>query len=145
MRLATFSVNVPTCHVPVASCLCPGLNRTSTFSCEAHNRKGVATSGSGTVTGRCGDTRRSAPVSRFASAHSSLSLSFAVLPSRPRHLRAVEVTQRGLRLAWQPGFGGDYPIIRCSVQVSSRLRALAFLGPNCKEKRLEVIRYPSLL
>lgn len=30
----------------------PGLNRTSTFSCEAHNRKGVATSGSGTITGR---------------------------------------------------------------------------------------------
>uniref|UniRef100_A0A8C9TLJ5 receptor protein-tyrosine kinase n=1 Tax=Scleropages formosus TaxID=113540 RepID=A0A8C9TLJ5_SCLFO len=29
----------------------PGLNKTSTFSCEAHNRKGVATSGSGTVTG----------------------------------------------------------------------------------------------
>lgn len=34
----------------------PGLNRTSGFSCEAHNRKGVATSGSGTITGRwsCG-------------------------------------------------------------------------------------------
>lgn len=31
----------------------PGLNRTSTFSCEAHNSKGVSTSGSGTVTGRC--------------------------------------------------------------------------------------------
>lgn len=31
----------------------PGLNRTCTFSCEAHNRKGVATSGSGTITGRC--------------------------------------------------------------------------------------------
>uniref|UniRef100_A0A665UCW6 receptor protein-tyrosine kinase n=1 Tax=Echeneis naucrates TaxID=173247 RepID=A0A665UCW6_ECHNA len=30
-----------------------GLNRTSTFSCEAHNRKGVATSGSGTITGNC--------------------------------------------------------------------------------------------
>lgn len=29
----------------------PGLNRTSTFSCEAHNRKGVATSASGVVTG----------------------------------------------------------------------------------------------
>lgn len=47
------TVNVPTSHMRVASCFCPGLNRTSTFSCEAHNRKGVATSGSGTITGRC--------------------------------------------------------------------------------------------
>lgn len=66
-----------------------GLNRTSTFSCEAHNRKGVATSGSGTIT---------------------------VLPSQPRNLTAVEITPTSLRLSWQPGFGGDYPIIRCSVQ-----------------------------
>ncbi|CAB1450410.1 unnamed protein product, partial [Pleuronectes platessa] len=66
-----------------------GLNRTSTFSCEAHNRKGVATSGSGTIT---------------------------VLPLQPQNLRAVEVTQTSLRLSWRAGFGGDYPIIRCSVQ-----------------------------
>uniref|UniRef100_A0A672IZX1 receptor protein-tyrosine kinase n=1 Tax=Salarias fasciatus TaxID=181472 RepID=A0A672IZX1_SALFA len=63
-----------------------GLNRTSTFSCEAHNRKGVATSGSGTIT---------------------------VLPSHPQHVRAVETTQTSLRLSWLPGFGGDYPI--CST------------------------------
>uniref|UniRef100_A0A7N5ZX85 receptor protein-tyrosine kinase n=1 Tax=Anabas testudineus TaxID=64144 RepID=A0A7N5ZX85_ANATE len=67
-----------------------GLNRTSTFSCEAHNRKGVATSGSGTIT---------------------------VLPSQPHNLRAVEITQTSFHLSWQPGFGGDYPIMRCSVQV----------------------------
>lgn len=66
-----------------------GLNRTSTFSCEAHNRKGVATSGSGTIT---------------------------VLPSQPQNLTAVEITPTSLRISWQPGFGGDYPIIRCSVQ-----------------------------
>ncbi|XP_068441313.1 tyrosine-protein kinase receptor UFO [Clinocottus analis] len=66
-----------------------GLNRTSTFSCEAHNRKGVATSGSGTIT---------------------------VLPSQPQNLRAVEITPTSLRLAWQLGYGGDYPIIRCTVQ-----------------------------
>uniref|UniRef100_A0A8C5G7Q7 receptor protein-tyrosine kinase n=1 Tax=Gouania willdenowi TaxID=441366 RepID=A0A8C5G7Q7_GOUWI len=67
----------------------PGLNRTSTFSCEAHNRKGVATSGSGTIT---------------------------VLPAQPQRLTALEVTQTTLALAWQPGFGGDYPIVQCSVQ-----------------------------
>ncbi|XP_068173500.1 tyrosine-protein kinase receptor UFO [Antennarius striatus] len=66
-----------------------GLNRTSTFSCEAHNRKGVATSGSGSIT---------------------------VLPSQPRNLQAVEIAQDSLRLSWHPGFGGDYPIIHCSVQ-----------------------------
>ncbi|KAJ0021915.1 hypothetical protein NQD34_009405 [Periophthalmus magnuspinnatus] len=66
-----------------------GLNRTSSFSCEAHNRKGVATSGSGVVT---------------------------VLPSQPKDLRAVEITQDSLRVTWHPGFGGDYPIIHCSVQ-----------------------------
>ncbi|XP_076002086.1 tyrosine-protein kinase receptor UFO [Genypterus blacodes] len=66
-----------------------GLNRTSTFSCEAHNRKGVATSGSGTIT---------------------------VLPSQPQNLSVVEITQTAMRLSWQPGFGGDYPLIRCSVQ-----------------------------
>lgn len=42
----------PPSHLHV-SFLCPGLNRTSTFSCEAQNRKGVATSRSGTITGRC--------------------------------------------------------------------------------------------
>lgn len=43
-----FQLTHPRCLI----CL-PGLNRTSTFSCEAHNHKGVATSGSGTITGRC--------------------------------------------------------------------------------------------
>uniref|UniRef100_A0A8C7Y9W2 receptor protein-tyrosine kinase n=1 Tax=Oryzias sinensis TaxID=183150 RepID=A0A8C7Y9W2_9TELE len=69
-----------------------GLNRTSTFSCEAHNSKGVSTSKSGTIT---------------------------VLPSPPQNVSAVETNQTALRLSWQPGFGGDYPIVRCSVQVRS--------------------------
>lgn len=40
-----------------------------------------------------------------------------VLPSQPKHVRAVEVTQSSLRLSWTPGFGGDYPVVHCSVQV----------------------------
>ncbi|XP_057684797.1 tyrosine-protein kinase receptor UFO-like [Corythoichthys intestinalis] len=67
-----------------------GLNRTSSFSCEAQNRKGVAASGSGTVT---------------------------VLPAAPHHLRATNITPTGLRLSWQPGFGGVYPVVRCTIQV----------------------------
>uniref|UniRef100_A0A8D0AKQ0 receptor protein-tyrosine kinase n=1 Tax=Sander lucioperca TaxID=283035 RepID=A0A8D0AKQ0_SANLU len=34
----------------------------------------------------------------------------------PQNLRAQETTPTSLRISWQPGFGGDYPIIRCSVQ-----------------------------
>uniref|UniRef100_A0A669D9P7 receptor protein-tyrosine kinase n=1 Tax=Oreochromis niloticus TaxID=8128 RepID=A0A669D9P7_ORENI len=78
----------PPSHLHV-SFLCPGLNRTSTFSCEAQNRKGVATSRSGTIT---------------------------VLPDKPQDVRAVEITQSTLRLSWQPGFGGIYQIVNCSVQ-----------------------------
>ncbi|XP_028818822.1 tyrosine-protein kinase receptor UFO [Denticeps clupeoides] len=66
-----------------------GLNRTSTFSCEAHNHKGVATSGSGTVT---------------------------VLPSQPHDVRAVDTTNSSIHLSWEPGFGGIYPVTSCSVQ-----------------------------
>ncbi|KAL2095967.1 hypothetical protein ACEWY4_008115 [Coilia grayii] len=66
-----------------------GLNRTSSFLCEAHNPKGVASSGSGTVT---------------------------VLPAQPRNIRASEVTNSSLHITWEPGFGGVYPITLCSVQ-----------------------------
>ncbi|KAM6932607.1 tyrosine-protein kinase receptor UFO [Lycodopsis pacificus] len=79
-----------------------GLNRTSTFSCEAHNRKGVATSGSGTIT---------------------------VLPSKPQHLKAVDITPTSLRLTWQPAFGGDYPIVRCTVQAKHSGESAA-AGPD---------------
>ncbi|KAJ8266584.1 hypothetical protein GJAV_G00132180 [Gymnothorax javanicus] len=68
-----------------------GLNKTSAFSCEAHNRKGVATSASGTVT---------------------------VIPGLPKALQAVEVTNSSLRITWEPGFGGVYPIRVCSIQAT---------------------------
>ena len=98
----------------------PGLNRTSTFSCEAHNHKGVATSGSGTITGRCAATfeiNLNIPLCFILIHHVFCVSPSLVLPSQPHKLRAVEITQTSLRLSWEPGFGGDYPIIRCSVQV----------------------------
>uniref|UniRef100_A0A8C9T4V9 receptor protein-tyrosine kinase n=1 Tax=Scleropages formosus TaxID=113540 RepID=A0A8C9T4V9_SCLFO len=61
-----------------------GLNKTSVFSCEAHNRKGVATSSSGVVT---------------------------VVPSQPRSVQPVHVTNRSLSISWEPGFGGAYPTV----------------------------------
>lgn len=116
--------DVPVSHPCVVSIFVSGLNRTSTFSCEAHNRKGVATSGSGTITGRCHKAFWTVCLLRclhclqlrsiFCLLFVFLSL---VLPSRPQNLSVVEITQTSLRLSWLPGFGGDYPIIRCSVQV----------------------------
>ncbi|XP_036411987.1 tyrosine-protein kinase receptor UFO [Colossoma macropomum] len=67
-----------------------GLNKTSSFSCEAHNRKGVASSGSGVVT---------------------------VLPAQPQDVKPAEVTNSSIRLSWTPGFAGIYPITLCTVQV----------------------------
>ncbi|KAG5837436.1 hypothetical protein ANANG_G00239230 [Anguilla anguilla] len=68
-----------------------GLNRTGSFSCEAHNRKGVATSAAGVVT---------------------------VIPSKPEKIQVVEVTNSSLHITWQPSFGGVYPIMLCSVQAT---------------------------
>ncbi|KAK3513555.1 hypothetical protein QTP70_016488 [Hemibagrus guttatus] len=67
-----------------------GLNKTSSFSCEAHNRKGVASSSSGVIT---------------------------VLPSQPQDVKAVEITNSSIRLSWSPGFAGIYTISLCTVQV----------------------------
>lgn len=55
--------------------------------------------------------------------------SSSVLPSRPKHVRAVEITQSSLRLSWTPGFGGDYPIIRCSVQVKKKRLCVTEMPP----------------
>ncbi|KAL0994027.1 hypothetical protein UPYG_G00116900 [Umbra pygmaea] len=68
-----------------------GLNHTSIFSCEAHNSRGVATSASGTIT---------------------------VVPSEAQDIQAVNVTQTSLRISWEPGFGGVYPVSVCSIQVA---------------------------
>ncbi|XP_041090441.1 tyrosine-protein kinase receptor UFO-like isoform X2 [Polyodon spathula] len=68
-----------------------GLNSSSSFSCEAHNKKGVATSTTGTVT---------------------------VIPDKPQKLKLYSRTNRSLEISWEPGFGGVYPITVYSMQVS---------------------------
>ncbi|XP_051962828.1 tyrosine-protein kinase receptor UFO [Xyrauchen texanus] len=67
-----------------------GLNKTSSFSCEAHNRKGVASSGTGVVT---------------------------VLPAEPHDIKAEDITNSSIHLSWQTGFGGIYSINHCTVEV----------------------------
>ncbi|KAI7800322.1 putative tyrosine-protein kinase receptor UFO, partial [Triplophysa rosa] len=69
-----------------------GLNKTTSFSCEAHNRKGVASSGTGVVT---------------------------VLPAQPHDIKVEEITNSSIHLTWKTGFGGIYPISLCTVQVKS--------------------------
>ncbi|KAA0702444.1 Tyrosine-protein kinase receptor UFO [Triplophysa tibetana] len=66
-----------------------GLNKTTSFSCEAHNRKGVASSGTGVVT---------------------------VRPAQPHDIKAEEITNSSIHLSWKTGFGGIYPINLCTVQ-----------------------------
>lgn len=66
-----------------------GLNRTSSFSCEAQNRKGVASSSAGTLT---------------------------VVPAQPGSLHILESTNSSIKVTWEPGFGGDYPINLCYIQ-----------------------------
>ncbi|XP_076987882.1 tyrosine-protein kinase receptor UFO isoform X4 [Tamandua tetradactyla] len=66
-----------------------GLNRTSSFSCEAHNAKGVTTSRTATIT---------------------------VLPQRPRNLRLVSSWPTELEVAWTPGLSGSYPLTHCTLQ-----------------------------
>ncbi|XP_038623388.1 tyrosine-protein kinase receptor UFO [Tachyglossus aculeatus] len=66
-----------------------GLNETSSFSCEAHNAKGVTTSRTATV---------------------------KVLPQRPTHLQLVSSSPTELQVSWEPGPSGIYLLTHCTVQ-----------------------------
>lgn len=76
-------------HGPQDSLRVPGLNRTSSFSCEAHNAKGVTTSRTATIT---------------------------VIPQRPRDLHLVSRWPTELEVAWTPGLSGIYPLTHCTLQ-----------------------------
>ncbi|KAM7058842.1 tyrosine-protein kinase receptor UFO isoform 1-T1 [Molossus nigricans] len=67
----------------------PGLNKTSSFSCEAHNAKGVTTSRTAIIT---------------------------VLPQRPHDLHLVSSQPSELEVAWTPGLSGIYPLTHCTLQ-----------------------------
>ncbi|NP_113982.2 tyrosine-protein kinase receptor UFO isoform 1 precursor [Rattus norvegicus] len=67
----------------------PGLNKTSSFSCEAHNAKGVTTSRTATIT---------------------------VLPQRPHNLHVVSRHPTELEVAWIPSLSGIYPLTHCTLQ-----------------------------
>ncbi|XP_028652499.1 tyrosine-protein kinase receptor UFO isoform X2 [Erpetoichthys calabaricus] len=69
-----------------------GLNKSSTFSCEAHNKKGVTTSKTGHI---------------------------RVLPDKPQNLHLTSKKTDSLDISWTPGFGGDYEVTVCTVQATS--------------------------
>ncbi|XP_007941157.1 tyrosine-protein kinase receptor UFO [Orycteropus afer afer] len=76
-------------HGPQHTLQVQGLNKTSSFSCEAHNAKGVTTSRTATIT---------------------------VLPQRPRDLHLVSSWPTELEVAWTPGLSGIYPLTHCTLQ-----------------------------
>lgn len=71
-----------------------GLNQSSSFTCEAHNSRGVATSSTGTVT---------------------------VIPTQAQRLTTAEASNSSLLISWELGFGGLYPVTVCSVQATQSL------------------------
>ncbi|XP_031537676.2 tyrosine-protein kinase receptor UFO isoform X2 [Vicugna pacos] len=76
-------------HSPQHTLRVPGLNKTASFSCEAHNAKGVTTSRTATIT---------------------------VLPQRPRDLHLLASQPTELEVAWTPGLSGIYPLTHCTLQ-----------------------------
>ncbi|KAM5236975.1 tyrosine-protein kinase receptor UFO isoform 2-T2 [Ctenodactylus gundi] len=67
----------------------PGLNKTSFFSCEAHNPKGVTRSRTAIIT---------------------------VIPQEPRDLRLVSIQPTELEVSWTPGLSGMVPLTQCTLQ-----------------------------
>uniref|UniRef100_A0A663FJ37 AXL receptor tyrosine kinase n=1 Tax=Aquila chrysaetos chrysaetos TaxID=223781 RepID=A0A663FJ37_AQUCH len=88
---------------PLFSMPPPGLNRSSSFSCEAHNARGVTTSRTATVT---------------------------VVPQRPRNLGLVRRGPHWLEVTWEPGASGDTPLRLCTVQVVAEDEDLSSVPPG---------------
>ncbi|XP_074875714.1 tyrosine-protein kinase receptor UFO isoform X1 [Buteo buteo] len=83
--------------------LVPGLNRSSSFSCEAHNARGVTTSRTATVT---------------------------VVPQRPRKLGLVRRGPHWLEVTWEPGASGETPLRLCTVQAVAEDEDLSSVPPG---------------
>uniref|UniRef100_A0A8B9MWT9 receptor protein-tyrosine kinase n=1 Tax=Accipiter nisus TaxID=211598 RepID=A0A8B9MWT9_9AVES len=83
--------------------LVPGLNRSSSFSCEAHNARGVTTSRTATVT---------------------------VVPQRPRNLGLVRRGPHWLEVTWEPGASGETPLGAWGVLGTWRDEDLSSVPPG---------------
>ncbi|XP_050784381.1 tyrosine-protein kinase receptor UFO isoform X1 [Gopherus flavomarginatus] len=80
-----------------------GLNRSASFSCEAHNAKGVATSRTAAMT---------------------------VVPQRPRSVVLVTRSENALEVGWEPGASGASPLSICTVQAVRTDQDLSTVPPE---------------
>ncbi|XP_071886125.1 LOW QUALITY PROTEIN: tyrosine-protein kinase receptor UFO [Anas platyrhynchos] len=80
-----------------------GLNRSASFSCEAHNARGVTTSRTAAVT---------------------------VVPQRPKNLALVKPGPRWLEVRWEPGASGDAPLSSCTLQAVGEAEDLSSVAPG---------------
>ncbi|XP_072125885.1 tyrosine-protein kinase receptor UFO isoform X1 [Mobula birostris] len=68
-----------------------GLRKSTTFRCEAHNAKGVATSRTATI---------------------------RILPDQPENVTVTFVSSQALGISWKAGLSGSVPLTSCSVQTN---------------------------
>ncbi|XFG04806.1 PREDICTED: tyrosine-protein kinase Mer [Capra hircus] len=70
----------------------PGLTKTTIFSCEAHNQKGLTVS-------------------------KSVQINIKAIPSPPTEVRVHNSSAHSMLISWVPGFDGYSPLSDCRIQV----------------------------
>ncbi|KAB0379335.1 hypothetical protein FD755_007119 [Muntiacus reevesi] len=70
----------------------PGLTKTTIFSCEAHNQKGLTVS-------------------------KSVQINIKAIPSPPTEVRVHNSSAHSILISWVPGFDGYSPLSDCRIQV----------------------------
>ncbi|XP_075719014.1 tyrosine-protein kinase Mer isoform X2 [Rhinoderma darwinii] len=74
-----------------------GLDQAATYSCEAHNKKGLTAS-------------------------NNVNINIKGIPSAPFNVKALSSSSSSIQLSWTPGFDGYSPISLCSIQVKEITR-----------------------
>ncbi|KAL7980992.1 hypothetical protein Chor_005226 [Crotalus horridus] len=88
-----------------------GLNHSASFSCEAHNAKGVSTSRTAVV---------------------------KVLPGQPRDLSAAHRSDHSLEVTWEPGFSGAYAQEFCTIQAVRSDEDLSTVSDELYNRKIRV-------
>ncbi|XP_013926611.1 PREDICTED: tyrosine-protein kinase receptor UFO-like [Thamnophis sirtalis] len=88
-----------------------GLNHSSSFSCEAHNAKGVSTSRTAAVT---------------------------VLPGQPHDLTFARRSDHSLDVMWEPGFSGAYAQEFCTIQAMPSDEDLSNVSDELYNRKIRV-------
>uniref|UniRef100_A0A670ZY80 receptor protein-tyrosine kinase n=1 Tax=Pseudonaja textilis TaxID=8673 RepID=A0A670ZY80_PSETE len=88
-----------------------GLNHSASFSCEAHNAKGVSTSRTAVV---------------------------KVLPGQPHDLSVAHRSGHSLDVTWEPGFGGAYAQEFCTIQAMRSDDDLSTVSEELYNRKIRV-------